>query len=314
MADLLYSSPYDAFLSAQSTGGWVGVEAVDGVRCHHLAVQQEAVDWELWIREAGEPLPCKLRLVYKSDPGPPSSEIRFRDWDLAPVLAPCAEPAWTVQARTADELRAELLAGAAERLAGNGWQLLPEGARMLTSRPWEPGAGWQVTPRWTVADGPMRLPLAFDLAPLVRDGDAPEPITAWLTAPLRREVLALRHAVRRGEPVRCEDMTTVLRPFEAVPSGALAGRCALESPAVARRPLGAGDLLRGSDVGIAPSVAARADVRLRVRVGQVTIEKAGTALADGNTGDAVLVRLAGSAQALRGVVVGTNLVEVGEER
>ena len=52
------------------------------------AFDQAAVDWELWIRAEGEPLPCQLRIVYEHEPGPPSSEIRFRDWNLAPEIAP----------------------------------------------------------------------------------------------------------------------------------------------------------------------------------------------------------------------------------
>jgi flagella basal body P-ring formation protein FlgA len=231
---------------------------------------------------------------------------------LAPVLAPGAEPGWTVRADSVEDLRAALLVGTSERLAGSGWQLLPEGARIRTSRPWE-GTAWRVRARWTAADGRIRLPLAFDLEALDAGPGAPKPTTAWLTAPLRREVLALRHAVRRGEPVTCDDTVSVLRVPEAVPTGALSGRCELGALAVARRPLGASDLLRSADVGAAPSVAARAEVRIRVRVGPITIEKAGTALADANTGDAVLVRLAGSAQAVRGVVVGRDVVDVGEE-
>lgn len=234
---------------------------------------------------------------------------------LVPALAPCADLSWTVRAQTADDLRGALLAGVGERLAGSGWKLLPESAHMLISRPWDGGsAAWQVRPRFKIADGRVGLPLAFDLDPLEAVADTQSPLTAWLTVPMLREVMALRHAVRRGETVGCDDAVTVLRVPETVPAGALTGRCAFEASAVARRPLGAGNLLRSADVGVAPIVAARADVRLRVRVGQVMVEKAGTALADANTGDAVLVRLAGSARAVRGVVVGHNVVEVGVEQ
>jgi flagella basal body P-ring formation protein FlgA len=129
-----------------------------------------------------------------------------------------------------------------------------------------------------------------------------------------REVLVLREAMPRGAALVCEHTEVAQRRAEAVPAGALPVPCALADETVLRRPLGAGDLLRTADVGRAPAVAARAEVRLRVRVGAVQIEKPGTALGDAQPGETVLVRLAGSARALRGTVVGPNLVELVEER
>ena len=83
MADLLYSSPWDAYMSAESTGGWMGVETIGGKQCHHIAYSQPVVDWELWIAEGAEALPCRLAIVYKNEPGPPRSDILFRDWNRA---------------------------------------------------------------------------------------------------------------------------------------------------------------------------------------------------------------------------------------
>ena len=48
-ADLLYSSPYDALMSPDTTGGWVGVETIDGKPYDHLAYQNPVVDWEIWV-------------------------------------------------------------------------------------------------------------------------------------------------------------------------------------------------------------------------------------------------------------------------
>ena len=48
-ADLLYSSPYDALVSPDTTGGWVGVETIDGQPCDHLSYQNPVVDWEIWV-------------------------------------------------------------------------------------------------------------------------------------------------------------------------------------------------------------------------------------------------------------------------
>ncbi len=232
---------------------------------------------------------------------------------LAPAVAACADAEWTVRADGADDLLAALVQGSAERLANAGWQLTPDRGRALISRRWRAGTTWRVLPRWSASADPLPLPLAFDLEAV--DAAANEaPMTVSLPAVVRREVVVLRHAVRSGAIVTCDDTTIALRAPEAVPSGAFTARCSLDAGATARRPLSAGDALRAADLGAAPSVVARSDVRLRVQVGPVMVEKSGTALADAREGETVLVRLAGSAQSVRGVVVGRNLVEVGGER
>jgi hypothetical protein len=82
MADVLYSSPYESLWTEDTTGGWVGLEEVAGRSCHHLAFQQEVVDWELWVAEAEPALPCRLAIVYKQEPGETRSTITFSDWQL----------------------------------------------------------------------------------------------------------------------------------------------------------------------------------------------------------------------------------------
>jgi hypothetical protein len=83
-ADLLYSSPYDALMTPDTTGGWVDVQQVDTRTCDHLAYQQPAVDWEIWLSE--KRLPCKFRVVYKNEPGPPVVTVVYRDLDVAPQV------------------------------------------------------------------------------------------------------------------------------------------------------------------------------------------------------------------------------------
>jgi hypothetical protein len=64
MADFFYSSPYDALIGAEATGGYVGRETFEGVPCVHVAYQHPAVDWDLWVPEQGDPLPKKLQAVF----------------------------------------------------------------------------------------------------------------------------------------------------------------------------------------------------------------------------------------------------------
>lgn len=76
--DLLYSSPYEAFMTSDTTGGWVAVETIDGVECDHLSYQQPVVDWQVWVTR-GEHRPKQLQITYKQDPGEPVTRVTFRD-------------------------------------------------------------------------------------------------------------------------------------------------------------------------------------------------------------------------------------------
>ena len=84
-ADLLYSSPYDAVMTPDTTGGWVDVQTIGDVRCDHLAYRQSVVDWEIWLGE-GRRLPCRARIVYKNEPGQPAVTVTYSDLDLSPAV------------------------------------------------------------------------------------------------------------------------------------------------------------------------------------------------------------------------------------
>jgi hypothetical protein len=85
-ADLFYSNPYESFVTTDSTGGWVGRETIDGTACHHLAFQAPVVDWELWVAEGPQALPCRLKVTYKQQADTPTSQLTFKGWNLAPTL------------------------------------------------------------------------------------------------------------------------------------------------------------------------------------------------------------------------------------
>jgi len=76
-ADLLYSSPYDAFMTKDTTGGWVDTQKIGDRSCEHLAYRQSVVDWELWL-STDRSLPCQLKVTYKQIPGTPSTLVTYR--------------------------------------------------------------------------------------------------------------------------------------------------------------------------------------------------------------------------------------------
>ena len=56
-----------------------GLHQVDGKPCHHLAFEQEVVDWQIWI-DAGTPLPRRLTITYKLESGEPQYTVTLRRW------------------------------------------------------------------------------------------------------------------------------------------------------------------------------------------------------------------------------------------
>jgi len=84
IADLVYSDPYRTLTESVLTGSVVGRHVVDGVVCDHLAFSQETIDWQIWIEDGPRPVPRKLVITYKTEPGMPQYVARLSDWDFAP--------------------------------------------------------------------------------------------------------------------------------------------------------------------------------------------------------------------------------------
>ena len=86
LADLLFSDPYETFTHNVWLGRYVGLHQVLGVKCHHLAFQQEGLDWQIWIEDSDQPLPRKLVITYKAFPGQPQYITFLGEWNLSAQL------------------------------------------------------------------------------------------------------------------------------------------------------------------------------------------------------------------------------------
>jgi hypothetical protein len=65
------------------------VERTDlfGVPTHHLVARGDTVDFQVWVRDDdAQPLPLRVVLTYKDEPGQPEFRAQFADWNLAPVI------------------------------------------------------------------------------------------------------------------------------------------------------------------------------------------------------------------------------------
>jgi hypothetical protein len=87
LADLVYSDLYDAVMGNVRTGFYVGLHRVDGVPCHHLAFDQDLIEWQVWIDAGRQTVVRKVVITYKQLPGTPQYTAMLSDWDFAPRLS-----------------------------------------------------------------------------------------------------------------------------------------------------------------------------------------------------------------------------------
>lgn len=65
----------------------VGKDELMGIPCTQLAVRtNDGVDFQIWLPSKGDPLPRRLVITYKNNPGEPQFSANFSNWDLSPKL------------------------------------------------------------------------------------------------------------------------------------------------------------------------------------------------------------------------------------
>jgi hypothetical protein len=87
VGDVLYSSPYDAYMTDDTTAKYLKLTSVEGKSCHELSFQNPVLDYKIWVAEAEQSVPCKLEINYKLDYKSPKYSITFYDWNFAPQIA-----------------------------------------------------------------------------------------------------------------------------------------------------------------------------------------------------------------------------------
>jgi len=86
LADLVISDPYTDLTQKAKSAFYVGLHEVNGVKCHHLAFEQEKLDWQIWIEGSGRRVPRKLVITYKQAEMVPQYTAVFSDWNFSPHL------------------------------------------------------------------------------------------------------------------------------------------------------------------------------------------------------------------------------------
>jgi hypothetical protein len=86
MSDFLISNVYDSLFAHVKAGEYLGLHNVGDTPCHHLLFRQEDINWQIWIDAGETPLPRKLVICYKTQPGEPEYAATLSDWDLSPEV------------------------------------------------------------------------------------------------------------------------------------------------------------------------------------------------------------------------------------
>lgn len=88
LADILSADPYKAFISNAVAGVVVGESTINNKSCTHLAFVQKYIDWQIWISDGADKLPCRFVINYKTVPGSPQYSAEFSHWSINPSIDP----------------------------------------------------------------------------------------------------------------------------------------------------------------------------------------------------------------------------------
>lgn len=86
LSDVVVSDPYTAFVTNVAAGVVIGDSTINGQSCKHLAFVEKYIDWQIWITNGAQALPCKLVITYKTLPGGPQYSAVFSDWAINPSI------------------------------------------------------------------------------------------------------------------------------------------------------------------------------------------------------------------------------------
>jgi hypothetical protein len=86
LSNLAYSDPCRRIRSQILFGTYVGANDVTGVACDHLAFSSRNIDLQLWLDRSAKPVPRKLVINYRTEPGSPEFIAVLSDWKFPPHI------------------------------------------------------------------------------------------------------------------------------------------------------------------------------------------------------------------------------------
>jgi flagella basal body P-ring formation protein FlgA len=228
----------------------------------------------------------------------------------APAFAGSQSLAGTsfIDASDTPSLRTELLKLAQKQLEPAHLFVDPQRVWLTLSSPLPQAEGFEVRAQWSAQSGRPPLPLSFELRPL-HQGVAGKPMQAYLAVQFLQDQWVATRRLRRGSVASCADLELQRRP--AQPAATLtAADCEVARGVVVLRDVASGEVIRRTDLGIAPEVAAQSPVEVSVLVPGIRLTTTAIALADARLGDEIPVRLQHPARILKARVTGIGSAEL----
>lgn len=84
LAPLFMSRLADELQRALRSVEYVEETDVYGVPAHQIAARTDSVDFQVWIRDGSEPVPLRVVISYRGEPGQPQFRAQFSNWQLKP--------------------------------------------------------------------------------------------------------------------------------------------------------------------------------------------------------------------------------------
>lgn len=82
LADFVGEGTFERFTENVTKASYIGLGYVHGFECHHLAFQQEDIDWQIWIENDSTPLIRKLVISYIDIPESPQYTMILKEFAL----------------------------------------------------------------------------------------------------------------------------------------------------------------------------------------------------------------------------------------
>jgi hypothetical protein len=83
---LLLASIKEELEKRVTEADFVEQTTIAGKAVDHLAVRTAYVDFQVWVAEGEQPLPLRVVITYKHDPGLPQYSANLTDWNLMPKI------------------------------------------------------------------------------------------------------------------------------------------------------------------------------------------------------------------------------------
>ena len=82
--DLVSEDLHGPLMEPVQESAALGVVEINGIACRQLAFRTDEVDWQIWIAEGDQPLPCRYTITSKWVYAAPQFTVTFNDWQINP--------------------------------------------------------------------------------------------------------------------------------------------------------------------------------------------------------------------------------------